>query len=261
MAPKNKGAAKAKTTECKSTLHRSQWPCPRIDAPPPDRPPEPHTVLERSQQAYEATNPLEAAREKHGLHGLSTVERTAYLNSEYVNSNAVEQLGRKSQKELWKQVNEANGPPRKLPRVLPNAWGKDKYGRNLAEYSIEKYEERSDKIDRYVVLKLESQTFRDQRSRALRKIIDPSTGEPYTLQPEDIEAEKTRRVEMAALKDELYGEKMGSYATDPAWDDVVPIPQTEPEGALASIAYPDDYAECKYKPTPYFLEERANHLK
>lgn len=48
---------------------------------------------------------------------------------------------------------------------------------------------------------------------------------------------------MATLKNELYGEKMGPYATDPAWDDVVPIPAQEPEGALAAIAYPDDYAE------------------
>lgn len=48
---------------------------------------------------------------------------------------------------------------------------------------------------------------------------------------------------MAALKEELYGERSGPYANDPEWDDVVPIVAEEPEGALAAIAYPDDYAE------------------
>lgn len=48
---------------------------------------------------------------------------------------------------------------------------------------------------------------------------------------------------MAALKRDLYGEITGSLAQDPDWDDVIPIPQNEPEGALAQIAYPDDYAE------------------
>ncbi|KAI0472107.1 farnesyltransferase, partial [Xylariaceae sp. FL0804] len=50
---------------------------------------------------------------------------------------------------------------------------------------------------------------------------------------------------MATLQADLYGgDKMGLYATDPDWDDVVPIPQIEPEGALAAIAYPEDYAEA-----------------
>ncbi len=48
---------------------------------------------------------------------------------------------------------------------------------------------------------------------------------------------------MAALKRELYGEIVGSLAGDPEWDDVIPIANEEPEGALAQIAYPDDYAE------------------
>jgi protein farnesyltransferase/geranylgeranyltransferase type-1 subunit alpha len=36
---------------------------------------------------------------------------------------------------------------------------------------------------------------------------------------------------------------MGKYEGDPAWDDVVPIPQDDGEGALAQIAYTDEYAE------------------
>ena len=48
---------------------------------------------------------------------------------------------------------------------------------------------------------------------------------------------------MSALKRDLYGEIAGSLANDPQWDDVIPIPHSEPADALAKIAYPDDYAE------------------
>ena len=36
---------------------------------------------------------------------------------------------------------------------------------------------------------------------------------------------------------------MGKYESDPTWDDVVPIPQDDGHGALAQIAYTDEYAE------------------
>lgn len=49
---------------------------------------------------------------------------------------------------------------------------------------------------------------------------------------------------MAALRSDLYGTRAGAYATDPTWDDVVPVALSEPDGALAAIAYPDDYAEA-----------------
>ncbi|CAJ2507465.1 Uu.00g086510.m01.CDS01 [Anthostomella pinea] len=37
-----------------------------------------------------------------------------------------------------------------------------------------------------------------------------------------------------------------TYSANPQWDDVTPIPQVEPEGALAAIAYPEDYAEGSF---------------
>ena len=49
---------------------------------------------------------------------------------------------------------------------------------------------------------------------------------------------------MAALQKELYGSFINSLAQDPLWDDVIPIPQNETDGALAQIAYPEPYAEC-----------------
>lgn len=48
---------------------------------------------------------------------------------------------------------------------------------------------------------------------------------------------------MSSLRRDLYGEQTGTLAQDPTWDDVIPIPLDEPEGALAQIAYPEDYAE------------------
>ena len=74
-----------------------------------------------------------------------------------------------------------------------------------------------------------------------RREIAKSKGEDVS--DEEITAEKARRKEMATLKKELYGEITGSLASDPEWDDVIPIANEEPEGALAQIAYPDDYAE------------------
>lgn len=62
---------------------------------------------------------------------------------------------------------------------------------------------------------------------------------------EEIEEEKKRRQTISSLKMALYGMTDGSLAKDPEWDDVIPIPQDEPEGALAQIAYPDEYAEGK----------------
>ncbi|KAK6065702.1 farnesyltransferase alpha subunit ram2 [Seiridium cupressi] len=222
MPPKGKAAPKAKTAEAK---------------------PEPRTVIERAQQIYEATHPYEAIRQKLGLHGLSTVERTAYINSDFVSNGTVDQLGKKAQKEFWKQVNESNTPSRKLPTPSLEVWGKDKYGRNIGEYAIEQYEDRTTKVLRLAILLKKSRDFRNTRNCAVRELIDTDTSEAFALSEDEINAERTRRKEMATLKDDLYGEKMGSYSTDPDWDDVIPIPQTEPDGALASIAYPEDYAE------------------
>lgn len=63
------------------------------------------------------------------------------------------------------------------------------------------------------------------------------------MTPEEIDEERLRRKEISALRMELYGERTGAYAEDPAWDDIIPMPVEDGEGALAAIAYPEDYAE------------------
>lgn len=207
------------------------------------------TVFERAQAAYDLTRPpYDKEREElGGLHALSTVEKTAYANWFCTGPDELSFLSKKAQKELWKQVNETNRPLRRgqIDQPKPNQWGKDRLGRNIGDYTVLQYERRIEKQARLTGLKALGRSFASKRLYASRGLVDSSTGEKYTLTEEDIQAERDRRMEMAALKKDLYGEKMGPYSTDPEWDDVVPVPQMEPEGALSAIAYPEDYAECK----------------
>ncbi|KAH8664045.1 hypothetical protein BX600DRAFT_436614 [Xylariales sp. PMI_506] len=223
MPPKGKAAAKAKSAET--------------------QPSEPLTVFRQAQLDYETTNPYQADREQLGLHGLSTVERTAYINSECVASGAVDRLSKKAQKELWKQVNESSTPLRKLRKPSPEDWGKDRYGRNIGDYTLEQFYAWESKRNKLRVLETQSNIFKNQRDRAAKKLKDIRTGQRFALENGAIEAERERRKDMAALRADLHGARMGQFSTDPEWDDVKPIPQVEPEGTLASIAYPEDYAE------------------
>ncbi|KAI0874618.1 putative geranylgeranyltransferase type I alpha subunit [Hypoxylon argillaceum] len=88
--------------------------------------------------------------------------------------------------------------------------------------------------------------FKFDRGMAHLKTKNEATGEIYTTTEDDIKAEKARRQEIAYLHQELYGTgtPSNSYVEDPEWDDVVPIPQEEPEGALSTIAYEEDYADA-----------------
>lgn len=106
----------------------------------------------------------------------------------------------------------------------PTCWGKDYAGRDVGELSLDQFRARFEK-----------------RARLTCLLAARGTSAPQS-EPELIK-EKRRRLEMATLRSELYGELVGSLARDPAWDDVVPIPLNEPVNALAAIAYPDDYAE------------------
>ncbi|KAK8030527.1 prenyltransferase alpha subunit [Apiospora arundinis] len=205
------------------------------------------TVFERAQAVFDLTRPPydKEREERGGLHALSTVEKTAYANYFCTAPDEYSYLPKKAQKELWKQVNESNRPLRRgqIDKPKPDQWGKDKNGRNIGEYTVQQYEQRIEKQAQLTCVKALGRSFESKRLFASKGLVDSSTGEKYTLTEEDIKTEKLRRKEMAALTRELYGTKMGPYSTDPEWDDVVPIPQMEPEGALAAIAYPEDYAE------------------
>ncbi|KAL2151872.1 hypothetical protein VTH82DRAFT_5056 [Thermothelomyces myriococcoides] len=85
------------------------------------------------------------------------------------------------------------------------------------------------------------------RERERQGLVEDRTGEPVVVTEQEVFEETRRRREMAALRSELYGgvaAKAGKLAADPEWDDVQPVLVEEPEGALAAIAYPADYAEA-----------------
>ncbi|KKY36313.1 putative farnesyltransferase alpha subunit [Diaporthe ampelina] len=86
--------------------------------------------------------------------------------------------------------------------------------------------------------------FLEKKEREKGRWLDLETNKAVAVTADEVEEEKLRRKEIARLRMELYGERTGAYGTDPAWDDVVPMPIEEPEGALAAIAYPEEYAEA-----------------
>ncbi|KAJ2985140.1 hypothetical protein NUW58_g5694 [Xylaria curta] len=210
------------------------------------QPPEqPQTVREFEWQRYWSTNPIHKIVEEQGFPSLSPADKRTYLNLELARSpGEVEKLSKKGQRELWKQLSEANVPLRSAPRPRGNQWGHDKDGRDIGDYTLEEYAVYEQKKSRLSELRLQSDFFKRNRERAHCKTKNVITGETYTINEADIKAEKERRKEMGTLQSELYGKKPNPYAENPEWDDVVPIPQDEPEGALAAIAYAEDYAEA-----------------
>ena len=205
----------------------------------------PATVYDRSLQRFAETNPLETAREKAGLNGLSPADRAAWTNGCVARSSYLRsRLSTKAQRELWKNVNEASLPLRVLEKPAPNQWGRDRNGQDIGAYTAEQLEERTTKQLALTVQQSQSQRFRAARSRAQRGARHSKTGDPVVVTGTEIDAERTRRREIAALRNELYGDAMpGRYALDPVWDDVAPVPAEEPEAALAAITYRADYAE------------------
>ncbi|KAI1126392.1 putative geranylgeranyltransferase type I alpha subunit [Nemania abortiva] len=207
--------------------------------------PRPQTVRELEWQRYWSTNPLHKIVEEQGFAKLSPADKRTYLNLELVRSpGQVDKLSKKGQREFWKQLSDANIPLRGAPRPRDDQWGHDKNGRDIGDYTLEEYRTYEQKKSRISELRLESTFFKLNRERAHLKTRNVATRETYTITEDDIEAEKARRREMASLHNDLYGVKPSSYADDPDWDDVAPIPQEEPEGALSAIAYADDYAEA-----------------
>lgn len=170
-----------------------------------------------------------------GLSGLAPAEKKTFVLSRLVQPVAQHKvpLTNKTEREFWKHVAKEALPARRLGDDYD--WGKDRSGRPLGSYKLHELQQRSLQQAQLTALDILHRGFLAQRGLAQRRGTD--------VAPHDIEAEKARRRDMATRKRELYGQRMGSLAKDPEWDDVVPIPQDEPADALAKIAYPDDYAE------------------
>ncbi|EWG42793.1 protein farnesyltransferase/geranylgeranyltransferase type I alpha subunit [Fusarium verticillioides 7600] len=215
MPPKTKASSKAPNPEPRAA---------------PESPPD--TVAQRSRQRFFQTNPIENRRQQVGLSALTPAEKKTYAHVNLIQP-AIDRsilVNHKTEREFWKFVTKEGLPIRRLPRDY--VWGKDRSGRDIGTYSPDELEQRTLKHAKLTSLQIQHRQFLKKREKQLE------------VTTEEITAEKTRRKAMAALKRDLYGEITGSLAQDPEWDDVIPIPQNEPEGALAQIAYPDDYAEA-----------------
>ncbi|PKS05321.1 hypothetical protein jhhlp_008694 [Lomentospora prolificans] len=204
---------------------------------------EPTSVKQLSQSRYYQLNPVTKRFETEGLEALTPAERQTWANAQLLPRIAGKQtiLPAKVEREYWKQVAKDNLPIRSLRKDYE--WGTDKTGRDVGEYAPQDLEERRRKQDRLAALTIEHERFLTKRDLKARGARDRK-GNAYEITEEDIQQEKRRRAEMAHLNKELYNDRGSAYSTDPEWDDVIPIPAIEPEGALAAIAYPDDYAEA-----------------
>ncbi|KAK3402898.1 hypothetical protein B0T20DRAFT_485741 [Sordaria brevicollis] len=215
---------------------------------------EPTTVLERSQQRYEKTRPFEAARQKQGGSSkLSKEDQKGWICDQLLHlTNRLPQasrsrlLGPKASKEIWWTINGTNSIDRGLTKKPKphSTWGTDRNGHDVGSYTIERFDERIKKRTALTALLVSSRVFRENVEREKRGDLDARSGCPVIVTEREIDDERVRRSKMAALKKELYGEITGKLAGSVEWEDVVPIPHEEPEGALAAIAYPADYAEA-----------------
>ena len=239
MPPKIKGGAKASASDIKGRAAESFLPNSgqiiSLTKLPGESEAASQTVAERCKQRYYQTNPLEKKREEVGLSGLTSAEKKTYAYAKSILPAAKEKLvlSTKAEREFWKTVTKEALPVRRLRKDY--GWGKDKSGRDVGTYQLAEFQQRSLKQARLSVLSLLGRQFVTKRQLAHADGSDVLAAE--------VDEERQRRKTMAALRRELYGEIIGPLAQDPEWDDVIPIPLNEPEGALAQIAYPEDYAE------------------
>ena len=225
------------------------------------------TVYDRSSHIHRQGHPYASSLAAGGPSGLSPSDRTVWANAHFARTPALlKRLGNKAQRDVWKCVNEAGGLPlRAVKHVRPTGpggapaaqpsgggsstgqpgftWGRDRFGADLGDSTPEQLDKRSEGALHLSSLEIQHSAFLEKKEREKGRWLDLETNKAVAVTADEVEEEKLRRKEIARLRMELYGERTGAYGTDPAWDDVVPMPIEEPEGALAAIAYPEEYAE------------------
>lgn len=152
----------------------------------------------------------------------TSAERSAFADSRFLETGAWRTWPAQQQQEFWAAVGKQDLP---IPSPRPRDLGKDSRGEELGTYAVEAYRQYKKRGRELVRLQSESARFKDSGAR---------------LGKGEIEEERNRRKLIGLLQ----GKKMRQYESDPNWDDVVPIPQDDGEGALAQIAYSDEYAEA-----------------
>jgi protein farnesyltransferase/geranylgeranyltransferase type-1 subunit alpha len=169
------------------------------------------------------------------LTSLSTTEKTHYAYARFLETDIWRTWNELQQKEFWKYV-ETYKIPTPLPE--PKDLGRDRNGRDIGNYTVKEYEDYQKRERGLEGLIRESTRFKDRQRRLRRTRIAGGKERPEDIEGV-IEEERNRRKLIGILK----GKKMGLYEESPEWDDVVPIAQDDGEGALAQIAYTDEYSE------------------
>ena len=182
------------------------------------------TIAAKLQAEYLASRPYQVLKDTKGLSGMTASEKAVSANYRFLDTGAWKAWPAAQQKEFWKAVEQQKIP---IPLPEPRDLGKDFLGRDLATYTPLEYNLYEQRQRQLWGLREESRRFQD-KARSKSK-----EGE------DQIPVERQRRRKIG----ELQGKTMGRYEGDPIWDDVVPIPQEDGEGALAAIAYTDEYAE------------------
>ncbi|KAF4629344.1 hypothetical protein G7Y89_g8805 [Cudoniella acicularis] len=187
------------------------------------------TIAAQLEAEYLASRPYQVLKDQKGLLHLTANEKSAYANYRFLDTGVWRTWPAAQQKEFWKAV-EAQKIPIPLPK--PADLGRDSRGKEIGSYTPEEFKQYRKRERDLGDLRRESERFRERR--VLKKEEDSEGIEG------EIEDERNRRKLIGLLR----GKKMGIYEGDPEWDDVVPIPQDDGEGALAQIAYTDEYAEA-----------------
>lgn len=119
--------------------------------------------------------------------------------------------------------------------------GRDINGRELGTLSVKEFGDWEVRQREVRELRRDSERFEERRELASRK--------GKSLSENEVLEERNRR----KLLGNLSGKRMGRYEGDPVWDDVVPVAQVDGEGALAQIAYSEEYAEGMSHFGAYFV--------
>ncbi|CZT47509.1 related to geranylgeranyltransferase type I alpha subunit (RAM2) [Rhynchosporium secalis] len=196
---------------------------PKQQAKYTESPKEYPTIAAKLEAEYLASRPYQVLKETKGFSKLISSEKIAYAHSILLETGAWRTWAAPQQKEFWKLVEQQKIP---IPLPKPPSLGKDQRGIDLGSYTPAEYKlyERRERDLR--ALREKSNRFRIKRAQGWTE--------------EEVEEERNRR----KLLGHLQVRKMGIYERDPEWDDVIPLEQDDGDGALAAIAYSDEYAEA-----------------
>ncbi|KAK2629990.1 hypothetical protein QTJ16_000810 [Diplocarpon rosae] len=188
-------------------------------------PQEPLTIAAEREAEYRASRPYQELKDTRGFSQLTPSEKLSYATAVLLETGAWKTWAPPQQKEFWRLVAQQKIP---TPLPTPRRLGQDPRGIELGSYTPVEYRLWKGRERDLRRLREQSDTFRNTRV----------CGESAT--DGEVEEERIRR----KLLGKLQGSRMGVYEGDPKWDDVIPLTQDDGEGALAAIAYTDEYAEA-----------------